>query len=103
MHGWRWGWVEHGGRKANWPHLGGSSGGDDQLCNIDGRSKQRSSKHETLNGLSYLQVTSPDGGSVFWGNDKTGGDRSNNIEKVGGLEAGLGAGLSCLALKLCFE
>ncbi len=31
MHGWVWKWGQQVGRNANWPCLGGSSGGDDPL------------------------------------------------------------------------
>jgi len=34
MHGWGWQWLEYGGKKANWPSLGGSNGEDDQLDDV---------------------------------------------------------------------
>jgi len=32
VHGWVWKWGQQVGGDANWPCLGGSSGGDDLLC-----------------------------------------------------------------------
>jgi len=33
VHGWVWKWGQQLGGNANWPCLGGSSGGDDQVHN----------------------------------------------------------------------